>query len=74
MGPEDVARVLAIDPRRVIWSFNKGHNMSEWTLAGGKGLPPLAFTVGSKVRIDYYRWKQMGLPEPQVIPPGGDSD
>jgi hypothetical protein len=38
--------------------------MSEWTLAGGKGLPPLAYTVGNKVRVDYWRWKEMGLPEP----------
>ncbi len=64
MGPEEVMEVLEIDYTRVIWNMHKGENMSEWTLAGGKGLPPLAYTVGNKVRVDYWRWKEMGLPEP----------
>lgn len=69
MGPGEVQQVLAIDHTRVIWSFNRGNNMSEWTVAGGKGLPPLAYTSGSKVRVDYYRWRALGLPEPSVPTP-----
>ena len=71
MGPEEVQEVLEIDPTRVIWSFHKGNNTSEWSLVAkkDKGLPPLAYTVGNKVRVDYYRWKAMGLPEPPVVTP-----
>jgi len=58
---------MQIDPTRITWSFNRGENMSEWGLvsAPGAGLPPLAFTVGSRVRVDYYRWRELGLPEPE---------
>lgn len=70
MGPEDVLRVLQIDHTRIIWSMNRGNNMTEWSeVAKGRGLPPLAYTVGNKVRVDYYRWRAMGLPEPQVVTP-----
>jgi hypothetical protein len=63
MSPEDVLRVLEIDYTRVIWSYNKGNNMTEWSAAGGKGLPPLAFTTDGKVRVDHDRWIEMGYPE-----------
>lgn len=68
VGPDDVQRIIAIDPTRITWSFHKGHNASEWGLVSrpGAGLPPLAFTMGGKVRVDYYRWKAMGLPEPRI--------
>jgi hypothetical protein len=63
MSPEDVLRVLEIDYTRVIWSYNKGNNMAEWSEAGGKGFPPLAFTTDGKVRVDHDRWIEMGYPE-----------
>ena len=68
MGPQDVQKVLQIDHTRVIWSFHPGNNAFEWGTVSkpGAGLPPLAYTRDGYVRVDYYRWKGMGLPEPQV--------
>jgi len=63
VSPEDVLRILGIDHTRVIWSFNKGNNMNEYSLVGGKGLPPLAYTSGGYVRVDHDRWIEMGYPE-----------
>ena len=63
VSPEDVLRVLDIDHTRVIWSFDRGNNMTEWSIRGGEGLPPLAFTADGYVRVDHERWREMGYPE-----------
>lgn len=67
MGPQEVQQVMKIDPSRIVWSVNPGHNAFEWGLVSqkGAGLPPLAYTTNGNIRVDYYRWKAMGLPEPQ---------
>lgn len=68
MGPADVQKIEDIDPTRIIWAVSPGANAFEWGLVskGGQGLPPLAFTSGGIVRVDYHRWKAMGLPEPKI--------
>jgi len=67
MSPEDVLRVLEIDHTRVVWSFDKGNNMHEWSLVRPKDspieFPPLAFTSDGQVRVDHDRWIEMGYPE-----------
>jgi hypothetical protein len=70
MSAADVQRVIATDPTRVIWSFNKGNNMAEWSAVRQKNqppLPPLAYTSGSNVRVDYDEWTKLGLPVPKPV-------